>query len=664
MQEKEKHPMTYALAPRRTTRRQRPLVEALEARTLLSVVNEVPLLGTFDLPYSVTSGPDGNLWYTTFSGEPGAYNPATGAETTVFTGMFGAYDIVTGPDGFLYMTRWDGTALLTKMDTTGQIVAEYDIGFGVTATALTVGPDNALWITGAGFVDDANGLSVHTPLVIRVTTDGSVQQFNAGPLNITGTDIVAASDALYIAGQTASVNYTDENGIPQIAQGESRVLRVTLDGTITAFDVGAGLAGVNSVAVAADGSIYYAQSIANFDGTASYEEVIGRFTINPDDTINLTRYVLSADTNVSYVQPNSLLAASDGNIWFSQQATQSVVRLTPGGTLTEFAIPSGFGWNLTTGPDGNIWFTIPMATALGQVDLSQLGGTIVASGLPIDAFAGVEFSGPVATFTSTLTDRTLADYAATINWGDGTVTAGTLSLADDGVTVLVDGVHTYATAGSFPVSVTISTAGVDDAVANTTANVLGNLIANGVNFTRPEDVAFTETVAVFYGAGSAADYTATIVWGDGTTTAGTIVATDAGFEVVGTHTYATQGNFLARVTISNATDSTTVVSAVQITDTPLTTTGMLLHANKGRVVVGTIALFSDDIDLTANDFTATIAWGDGTTSQGKVLATDQAGVFRVFGHHKYKLRGTYNVSVTISNLAEGVSSTATSLAIV
>src|SRR5215213_8985844 len=49
----------------RSTRRCRPLVDALEGRSLLAgVIHEYPLPSGDIRPYNITPGPDGNLWFT------------------------------------------------------------------------------------------------------------------------------------------------------------------------------------------------------------------------------------------------------------------------------------------------------------------------------------------------------------------------------------------------------------------------------------------------------------------------------------------------------------------------------------------------------------------------------------------------------------------------
>ena len=47
-----------------------------------------------------------------------------------------------------------------------------------------------------------------------------------------------------------------------------------------------------------------------------------------------------------------------------------------------------------------------------------------AAGLTIAARVGTAFSGPVANFTDLNPLATPADFSATVNWGDGTTSAG------------------------------------------------------------------------------------------------------------------------------------------------------------------------------------------------------------------------------------------------
>ena len=75
---------------------------------------------------------------------------------------------------------------------------------------------------------------------------------------------------------------------------------------------------------------------------------------------------------------------------------------------------------------------------------------------------GTAFNGVVATFTDTGVAEPPGDYTATIKWGDGTTSPGTVSPAS-GNSLNVSGSHTYLSAGTDTVTVTV----VDDGNTST-----------------------------------------------------------------------------------------------------------------------------------------------------------------------------------------------------
>jgi hypothetical protein len=77
-----------------------------------------------------------------------------------------------------------------------------------------------------------------------------------------------------------------------------------------------------------------------------------------------------------------------------------------------------------------------------------------ATGQAVSATAGAPYSGTVATFTNADPYGGASSYTALITWGDGSTSSGTIS--GTGSTLTVTGSHTYAAAGSDPVSVQIS----------------------------------------------------------------------------------------------------------------------------------------------------------------------------------------------------------------
>ncbi len=51
-----------------------------------------------------------------------------------------------------------------------------------------------------------------------------------------------------------------------------------------------------------------------------------------------------------------ITAGPDGNVWYTNHGCKTVGRITPSGTITELYL-NFFPLFTTTGPDGNLWFT-------------------------------------------------------------------------------------------------------------------------------------------------------------------------------------------------------------------------------------------------------------------------------------------------------------------
>jgi hypothetical protein len=169
---------------------------------------------------------------------------------------------------------------------------------------------------------------------------------------------------------------------------------------------------------------------------------------------------------------------------------------------------------------------------------------------------------------------------------------------------------------------------------------------------------FTQVVS---GANGSINGTPTINWGDNTSSAGTPDST-SGRDVTGTHTYAEEGIYHGSLVWSNSDGSpTTVPFDVRVTDATLTVNPSSVGANAGEAFSGLVATFTDaDPKGTASDYSATINWGDGTTSPGTVSGSGQ---FAVNGTHTYAAGGFHAVTVSIAD-AGGATAAATGTATV
>jgi len=208
-------------------------------------------------------------------------------------------------------------------------------------------------------------------------------------------------------------------------------------------------------------------------------------------------------------------------------------------------------------------------------------------------------------------------------------------------------------AGTSTVRVTVSD-GTSTSTASTSITVYPPITAAGTAITPTEGTSFTGPVATFTDPdphGDAADYTAIIVWGDGTPpTAATITkGTDGKVRISGSHTYADEGSYQPSITITDPDtrfNTATVTATARVADAPLTASGAsILSTNPVNAQIGT---FTDaNPGATSADFIATIDWGDGTAPTAGTISEEPGGLFTVTGSHPYATLGPKTVTVTI-----------------
>lgn len=312
------------------------------------------------------------------------------------------------------------------------------------------------------------------------------------------------------------------------------------------------------------------------------------------------------------------------------------------------------------------------ATAASTANVSESdAGTLIAA--TITPTEGQAFSGAVASFTDTgFPGQVAGDFTAAVNWGDGVTTAATVTGGSG--TFTISGDHTFADEGTFTVLASFA----DDAPSTLSATITSSAnVTEGDSFTpsaTPQTLAGTEgaslsgTVAVFADAGypnnSAADFTAAIEWGDGTTTAGTVTGSAGPFTVSGSHTYAEEGTQTATVVLLDDAPGTangTATASIHIADASLSATAVTIATTEGLSFTGVVANFTDaDPAGTATDYTATVIWGNGATTLGTVAANGSGG-FQVTGTHSYAEEGTAPIIVNITDMG-GSTATAASTA--
>jgi len=213
-----------------------------------------------------------------------------------------------------------------------------------------------------------------------------------------------------------------------------------------------------------------------------------------------------------------------------------------------------------------------------------------------------------------------------------------------------------------PASSTVSVQATDsdgDAGNTDTQSVTVNdppIKATGSPVSGVETKAFSDQkVASFTdptGYATADEYSASISWGDGSSSTGTITKTgDGAFDVTGSHTYGEEGSYTVTVTVTdtdNAANSDTAASTATIGDAPIHASGVSAITTS-QAYSGPVATFTDEANGPTSDFSATIDWGDGSSSAGTIGAADANGKRTVSGSHTYTITGPVTITVTVTD---------------
>jgi virginiamycin B lyase len=97
---------------------------------------------------SITTGPDGALWYTNNGDSTiGRITVSGVAKAFTSTKIFKPIGITTGPDGALWFTNFTTRGSIGRITTSGTVTTYTRPAMDGPAS-ITVGPDKALWFTG------------------------------------------------------------------------------------------------------------------------------------------------------------------------------------------------------------------------------------------------------------------------------------------------------------------------------------------------------------------------------------------------------------------------------------------------------------------------------------------------------------------------------------
>jgi virginiamycin B lyase len=391
----------------------RPQLHALEDRCLLST-----LWNNFALPdanghvSALTSGPDGNIWFTDSAAHRiGRITPAGTITEFALSSSSSPAHITAGHDGSLWFTdnALDEIARITVQG----VVTEFPLSAARPAALVDGVPEEIVTAQ-----DDSLWFSLANPGELgRLSTSGVFTDFQLG--NVQPDNLTAGSDG--------NIWYIDRL--------HNQIGRVTPAGAITSFrlpSAGAGTASPLALTLGPDGNLWFSEG--------STGGQIGRLTF----TGTFTMFDLAAGHAAFGIQ-----AGPDSSLWFTESGR--IGRFNPfTGIMTEFPLPVDPPATFTAGADGNLWFA--QGSMVAQLDHSNLPpGNIVSISL-IGTLPSVNVS-----VTYVLTGAAATSFFGTIviDWGDARTSAETNSFSpSSALQVQVD--HTYVASGPYTILLSIN----------------------------------------------------------------------------------------------------------------------------------------------------------------------------------------------------------------
>jgi virginiamycin B lyase len=276
-------------------------------------------------PEGITTGPDGPVWFTEYTGNRIGRIATDGSITEFPTTTLdsSSRSIITGPDGALWFTEEGGSKIGRILPTAAPGTNPAEFPVPGRPSHITTGPDGALW-----FTEDVRGVYK----VGRMTTKGELT--NEFPNPGTSSGITTGPDrALWIA-NFASITRMTAEGVA---------------GAVTKYPLAGTRPGAWGIITGPDNALWFTESEGGKIGRIS---TAGK----------LTEFRLPKKAG-----PAGITIGPDGALWFTEpcvmkgdvcNVSNKIGRITTNGAITEFTIPTpAVGPRAITTADGALWFT-------------------------------------------------------------------------------------------------------------------------------------------------------------------------------------------------------------------------------------------------------------------------------------------------------------------
>jgi CSLREA domain-containing protein len=325
---------------------------ALVARSLSAAptVTEFPAPSSDLPPYAITTGPDGNLWFTylfAYSNKVGRIT--TGGVANEFCGYTGnGTGITTGPDGNVWVTApslFGGLIHVAPSGACSGLTIPYP-PYNRSPQDIVAGPDGALWFT------ESTGNQIGR--FVFLPPSPFPDPFPPSPFTFFDVPTPGSSLSGITRGTDGALWFTE--------QSADRIGRITTAGVITEYALPSPGSSPTGITAGPDGALWFTEQYGNRIGRITTTGTISEFAVP-----------------TAFSSPHGITAGPDGALWFTEQSGDRIGRITTGGAITEIVLsPTSSPAGITTGPDGNIWFAEYGRHMIGRLSLAA-GPLIVNS---------------------------------------------------------------------------------------------------------------------------------------------------------------------------------------------------------------------------------------------------------------------------------------------
>ena len=534
-------------------------------------------------------GENGTVYIGSYDNKLYAINPAGTLKWSYTTGNQIAGSATIGADGTIYVGSYDKRFYAINPD--GTLKWSYTTGNQIAGSA-TIGADGTIYIGSK----DKKLYALNPDGTLKWSYTTGNQIFSSAAIGTDGTIYIGSLDnKLYALNPDGTLkwSYTTGNqiyGSPAIGKDgtiyigslDSKLYAINPEGTLK-WSYTAGKQIYSSPAIGTDETIYIGSL-----GSKLY-------ALNPDGTL---KWSYTAGSQIF----GSAAIGSDGTIYIGGYDSK-LYALTPDGTLK---------WNYTTGSQ------IYGSPAIGS------DGTLYIGSFDSSLYAFRD-SAPAVNFTVNLTNGEAPFTVQFTDLSTGNITGRYWDFGDNTTSFNLNPVHTYVTAGTYTVNLTVSNIYGSNSSLKTDYITVGSGIPVG-NFTANVTSSIAPPLTVQFNDTSTINPTS---WdwdfGDNTTST----------EQNPVHTYASVGNYTVNLTVSNSYGSNNCMKADYITVGSGIPVGNFTANVTSSIAPPLTVQFNDT--STINPTSWDWDFGDNTTS------TEQNPV------HTYASVGNYTVNLTVSN---------------